>query len=573
MAERRYDGRHTIRSLDEINIRQHSSEASMWCWRCWPLRPPIAFVMVGTLVAAACGPRAPESAASGVIAFPITPTKTVASSPGLIALGKKTFEKECIACHGAVGNGEGDAAYLLYPRPRDFTSGQFRIISTWDGVPTDDDLFRTISRGMPGSAMPSWAHMPEETRWGLVHYVKSFSKRPLTVNASHEPDQFGSGGAGVVTVPPEPVYDDAARIRARELFAKGCAPCHGATAKGDGAQKQTDSKGFPTRPRDLTLGVFKGSPEPDQVYRRIVAGLPGSPMPQSGYLQGKDGWHLVHFVRSLSSDAQRAKVEMKKFRIVASRVPTLPTNADSGIWRNTQAVNLHMMPLWWRTDRPEEITVRAVHDGRSLALLLKWEDGSHDETAIRPQDFRDAAAIEFALTADPPFFAMGQAGAPVNIWMWKSERQADLQPVFQDIDKQYPNIGIDSYPNLLMSPMEQPTRNALTMRSDPRFVTAWGAGNIVADPTRRSAAENLIAQGFGTLRAHPMQDQLVEANGVYATGSYQVQFTRAFASGSNAIRLAPGDRVPVAFAVWNGSAGDRDGKKSVTIWQELLLEK
>ncbi len=168
---------------------------------------------------------------------------------------------------------------------------------------------------------------------------------------------------------------------------------------------------------------------------------------------------------------------------------------------------------------------------------------------------------------------MGQAGAPVNIWMWKSERQADLQPVFQDIDKQYPNIGIDSYPNLLMSPMEQPTRNALTMRSDPRFVTAWGAGNIVADPTRRSAAENLIAQGFGTLRAHPMQDQLVEANGVYATGSYQVQFTRAFASGSNAIRLAPGDRVPVAFAVWNGSAGDRDGKKSVTIWQELLLEK
>jgi hypothetical protein len=29
--------------------------------------------------------------------------------------------------------------------------------------------------------------------------------------------------------------------------------------------------------------------------------------------------------------------------------------------------------------------------------------------------------------------------------------------------------------------------------------------------------------------------------------------------------------VPVAFAVWNGSAGDRDGKKSVTIWQELAL--
>jgi mono/diheme cytochrome c family protein len=506
--------------------------------------------------------------------FSITPTRVVQSSPELLALGKSTFEKECLACHGVAGNGEGDAAYLLYPRPRDFTSGSFRIVSTWEGIPTDEDLFVTISRGMPGSAMPSWAHLPEDTRWGLVHYIKTFSTRPLAVaHVTHEPDRFGNGGEGVLTIPPEPPYDDAARGRAQELFSKGCAPCHGATARGDGAQKQVDSKGFPTRPRDLTLGVFKGNPTAADVYRRIVAGLPGSPMPQSGYLHGSDGWHLVHFVRSLSSDAQRAKVEMRQFRIVAKRVPALPTSPDSGTWRDAVAVNLHMMPLWWRTDRPEEVTVRALHDGKSLALLLKWEDGTNDETAIRPQDFRDAAAVEFALVPDPPFFAMGQPGAPVNIWMWKSERQADLEPAFQDVEKMYPNIGIDSYPNLLKSPLEQPTRNALTLQSDPRFVTAWGAGNIVADPTRRSAAEDLTAQGFGTLRAHPMQDQAVAATGEYATGSYVVQFTRPFAGrGKTAVTLAPGGRVPVAFAVWNGSAGDRDGKKSVTIWQELLLE-
>lgn len=529
--------------------------------------------VLAALFAPACSSQAPEGTAPGPIPVRITPTKTLASSPDLLALGKKTFEKECVACHGAAGNGEGDAAYLLYPRPRDFTSGLFRIISTWDNVPTDEDLFRTISRGMPGSAMPSWSHLPEETRWGLVHYVKSFATRPLKVNAGREPDKFGSGAAGIVNVPPEPLYDAAAKARAAELFAKGCAPCHGATARGDGAQKQVDSKGFPTRPRDLTLGVFKGSPDPDQVYRRIVAGLPGSPMPQSGYLHGNDAWALVHMVRSLSSDAQRAKVEMKKFRIVAKRVGTLPTNADSGAWREAPAVNLHMMPLWWRTDRPEEITVRALHDSVGLALLLKWEDPTHDETAIRPQDFRDAAAVEFAMTADPPFFAMGQPGAPVNIWMWKSERQADLEPAFQDLEKVYPNIGIDSYPNLLRSPLEQPMRNALTLQSDPRFVTAWGAGNIVADPTRRSAAENLTAQGFGTLRAHPTNAQTVKASGEYSTGSYRVLFTRALKDRRETAALAAGDRVPVSFAVWNGSAGDRDGKKSVTIWQELYLEK
>jgi mono/diheme cytochrome c family protein len=528
-------------------------------------------VLASTALLGACSTGS-RDISPGELQFPIEPTKTLASSPDLLAIGQKTFEKECVACHAATGDGEGKAAYLLYPRPRDFTTGQYRLISTWDGIPTDDDLFRTISRGMPGSAMPSWAHLPEETRWGLVHYVKSFSTRPFEPKPVHEPDRFGNGGTGVMSIPPEPAYDDAARARAQELYTKGCAPCHGATARGDGAQKQVDSKGYPTRPRDLTLGVYKGSPEPGHVYRRIVGGLPGSPMPQSGYLHGNDGWHLVHFVRALSSDAQRAKVEMKKFRIVATRVAALPTNPDSGDWRHAPAANLHMMPLWWRPDRPEEITVRALHDGKRLALLLKWEDATNDETAIRPQDFRDAAAVQFALVADPPFFAMGQPGSPVNIWMWKSERQADLQPVFQDLEKVYPNIGIDSYPNLLKSPLEQPMRNALTLESDPGFVTAWGAGNIVADPTRRSAAEDLTAQGFGTLRAHPLPDQAITAIGEHTAGSYRVQFTRALAGVHTDVQLAPGQRVPVAFAVWNGSAGDRDGKKSVTIWQELLLE-
>jgi mono/diheme cytochrome c family protein len=513
-----------------------------------------------------------EANRPGVIPASLSATTTLPASPELVALGRTTYEKECLACHGQDGNGEGEAAYLLYPRPRDFTSGQFRLVSTWDNVPTDEDLFRTISRGMPGSAMPSWSHLPERTRWGLVHYVKSFSKRSLTIRASKEPDADGNEPAGPVRIPPEPPYTKEAEARARAIFAQSCAPCHGPTGRGDGQQKQTDSKGFATRPRDLTLGVYKGSPDPASVYCRIVAGLPGSPMPQSAYLHGEQAWDLVHFVRSLSSDEQRAKVEMRKFRIVAARVAELPSHPDSGVWQTAPPVDLHLMPLWWRADRPEELTVRALHDGKDLAILLSWADTSHDATAIRPQDFRDAAAVAFALTPEPPFFAMGQPGGPVNIWMWKAERQADLEPAFQDLEKVYPNIGIDSYPNLLRSPLEQPTRNALTLQSDPTFVTAWGAGNIVADPTRKSATEDLTAEGFGTLRARPRSDQAVDALGVYETGAYHVQLRRALRGGkADAVSLAPGSRAPVSFAIWNGAAGDRDGKKSVTIWQELLV--
>ncbi len=494
------------------------------------------------------------------------------ATPELLALGQKTFEQQCAACHGPGGRGDGEAAYLLYPKPRDFVAARFALVSTWERVPTDRDLFDTLSRGMPGSAMPSWGHLPDRTRWALVQYVKSLAERPWTVPPAAGAPDTPTPPTGVIQVPPEPPYDEAAKARAREVFTEACAGCHGPTGRGDGAQEQFDDKGYPTRPRDLTLGVFKGDPTPENVYRRIIAGMPGTPMPMSDWSYGQDAWHLVHFVRSLSSDGQRARVEMKTFAIVAPRVATLPEHPDSSLWNQAAPVNLHLMPLWWRAERPEELTVRAVHDGKGLALLLTWTDASDDHTAMRPQDFRDAVAVEFSLTPDPPFFAMGQRARFVNIWMWKSERQADLEPAFQDLDKVYPNIGIDSYPNLLRSPLEQPTRGALTLESDPTFVTGWGAGNIVSDPTRKSSAEDLHAQGFGTLRARPGAGAAVEAKGIYGTGTYRVIFRRDLkVKGEDAVGLQPGTTVPVAFAVWNGGAGDRDGKKSVTIWQELKL--
>ena len=75
-------------------------------------------------------------------------------SPELLALGKAVYEKQCAACHGPGGRGDGEAAYLLYPKPRDLTQAAYRLVSTWERTPTDQDLFDTVSRGMPGSAMP-----------------------------------------------------------------------------------------------------------------------------------------------------------------------------------------------------------------------------------------------------------------------------------------------------------------------------------------------------------------------------------------------------------------------------------
>jgi mono/diheme cytochrome c family protein len=538
---------------------------------CLASQPPATGTPAG---AAATAPLDAVPAGNGEpLPLTLAPTLARPAAPDLLAAGKRVYDRECAACHGAGGRGDGEAAYLLYPKPRDFTAAKYRLVSTWERIPTDEDLFRTISRGMPGSAMPSWGHLSEDERWALVHYVKSFAAEPLVIRQAADPKGEGGSGTGVIRVPPRPPFTREARRLALERYADACASCHGKAGKGDGAEEQKDDAGYPTRPRDLTVGVFKGDPDPVQLYRRIVAGMPGSPMPMSDWAYGNDAWHLVNLILSWSSPEQRARAEMRKFRIVARRVDRVPDHPEAGAWRLAQPVNLHLMPLWWRTDRPEEITVRALHDGKQVALLLVWADATHDHTAMRAQDFRDAVALQLSPSPAPPFFAMGSRGSFVNIWMWKSERQADLEPAFQDLEKVYPNLGIDSYPNLKISPVEQPTRHALTLGSDPTFVTGWGAGNIVADPSRRSPAEDLIAQGFGTLRARPRADQAVDARGVYATGSYRVVLRRDLAGrGAGAVTLRPGSAVPVGFAVWNGSAGDRDGKKSVTIWQDLVLE-
>lgn len=278
----------------------------------------------------------------------------------------------------------------------------------------------------------------------------------------------GNPGEGIIEIPTEPPHDAASVRKGAELFATTCAPCHGPRGQGDGPNSAAvkDDDGIPIRPRDLTTGVFKGAPRGAYLYARVVRGIPGTPMPMTPSLTGDNAWHVVHFIRSLSSELLRERAEMKRFRIPVVRVAKLPDHPDSGEWRAAPKVELHLMPLWWRYDRPEYLTVRAVHDGRELAIQLIWSDIANDNMVLRPQDFRDAAAIEISPAAnDPRFFAMGEKGRFVDIWMWKSERQADIAG-FHDIEAQYPNIGIDSYPNLARAPYEQSVPSALTLESD-----------------------------------------------------------------------------------------------------------
>lgn len=495
------------------------------------------------------------------------------ATPALLTRGAELYVAECAACHGPEGKADGPAAYLLYPKPRDFVNSAFRLVSTWERLPTDQDLFHTITRGMPGSSMPPFRHLSESDRWALVHHVKSLSERAWPGDAANLQATGGDERVGLIDVPSPSGYTPEAREAAVQLYGKGCAACHGATGRGDGEQVQINSEGFPMRPRDLSKGIFKGLYDPESVYRRIVAGIPGTPMPMSDWAYGDEAWLLTQYVLSLSSEEQRDSVESWPESVRVVRAERLPDHPDSHEWQAAAPVQLKVTPLWWRDVYADRVTVRALHDGKDIAIQLIWSDSTHDHTAIRAEDFRDAAAVQMSPSLAPPFIGMGEPAKPVTIWMWKSERQVDIETSFQDIETTYPNIGIDSYPNVEASPLEQPTRHTLTLKSNPTFVTGWGAGNIVSDPTYRLSAENLSARGFGSLSVRPIIDQNVGAEGRYDTSTYSVTFRRALhPEGDTQLALDPGAALSVAFAVWDGSAGDRDGKKSVTIWNEMKLD-
>ena len=211
------------------------------------------------------------------------------------------YHDQCELCHGAEGRGDGPAAPRLPTPPADFNAGSFKLRSTPSGsLPTDEDLFRTITRGIPGTGMPSFAALSREDRRALVGVVKELS-RPRDGGESYFEDR--PPGRAIV-VPPRPPSGPDAIAKGRKLYRDlSCPSCHGDEGRGDGrsAADLKDYAGRPLRPTDFTLGVFKGGADPRELYLRIATGLNGTPMAEYGddVLKPAERWALVEYLLSL----------------------------------------------------------------------------------------------------------------------------------------------------------------------------------------------------------------------------------------------------------------------------------
>jgi high-affinity iron transporter len=92
------------------------------------------------------------------------------STPGLLAKGKTLYGTSCVSCHGLKGDGKGPAGPALVPPAANFTD------ATWKFGGSAEEIFKTITRGSPGTGMTPYVYLTEEERWALAYYVKGFSK-------------------------------------------------------------------------------------------------------------------------------------------------------------------------------------------------------------------------------------------------------------------------------------------------------------------------------------------------------------------------------------------------------------
>jgi len=465
-----------------------------------------------------------------VILIALAPEPATSAQPGNAENGATIYAKRCILCHGEEGDGDSPAAERLNPPPRDFTLGQYKFKTTaFDQDYADDgDLFRMIRDGMPGTAMPGWADiLSEQDMWDLIAHIKTF--------------------AGIEEEEPGKQLDYGSQIASSaESIAKGeklfhqddrCSECHGVLGKGDAIKKLKDDNGARTWPRNLTKPwTFRVSNGPKDIFARISTGIPGTQMPSFAdpkskkILTPEERWHVANYVASLAGtkDVVRAENTVIKARKISPKVPEAP---DDPLWDEAEPVTFALLPQIiakqrFFTPSNDTITVRAIYNDTELALLLTWDDRSRslpgDAKAAEisdPELTQDKVAVQLPVQIpdgmEKPYFGMGDAGHPVNLWHWQSG--------------------------------------------------AAGQGDSIT---------LLNARGFEDISKRDAGSVGLSATGSYGKGTWRVVMKRGLAAGKPAddIQFLDGKFIPIAFAAWDGSNSEAGSKHTMTTWYWLLLE-
>ncbi len=260
----------------------------------------------------------------------------------------------------------------------------------------------------------------------------------------------------------------------------------------------------------------------------------------------------------------------------SARVPgPLALNPEAEAWRRARAAEIPLLgqamthPFKMRPSTPS-VQVRSLHDGERIAFRVEWRDPQPDWRTIKTREFKDGCAVMLLPKgAGSSEWMMGTPQMPVTVLHWRADWQLDLEAGFQDLETAFPNAAFDFYPPLVgLDRPKLPDGYPVEAR---RWLPGWHVGNPLSQPRKSTPVEKLLAQGAGTLEELPTQN--ATGRGAWKDGRWRVVLSKPLrAADAREITLAPGGTYAVAFAVWQGAAGDRGARKSITLLGRLRLD-
>ena len=481
--------------------------------------------------------------------------------------GKQLYARYCSQCHGEKGNGEGYAAPHLLPRPRDFTSGKFKIRTTPNGaLPTHEDLVNIIRRGMPYTSMPAWPSLTDQEVANLAYFITTFS--PDFSKSENVPKP--------VPLPSAPAAKKESVEAGKKLYEEtGCVKCHGTLGRGDGPSATTlkDDWGHPIRPANLAQKwTFRGGSSREDIFRTMSTGLNGTPMPSFlDALQPEQRWAITDFIVSLSDEGP-GYTNLVTAKHVADSIDLKKGAAsfESAVVARFPIIGQIMEP--GRSFHPPvtSVTVQAIYDADSIALLLKWHDMTAEKSGksgpslpVPPQEEEQAAAPagETGGSKGGVFGEEEVAPAPAG----QTQKPADP---FAEETTAAPSAAPSEFSDAvaIQIPTQVPTgaRKPYFIFGDAQnSVDLWFFDLARPDPlqfTGRGSAD-IAANNTGDITGVASYDQ----------GEWSVIFKRPLRPSSGAA-FTPGQFMPIAFSVWDGFSRERGNRRGLSLWYSLYVE-
>ncbi len=487
----------------------------------------------------------------------VSPGRPDKASPEDLEAGKNIYFRKCVWCHGPTGAGDGPGADRLWPRPRNFNAGTFKIRHTGSGeLPTEEDLFLTVTHGLPGSAMPSWEGvLNDKERMQVVRFVRTELVKDRNF-LDKETEEFHKIDFGKQVATSKESIEKGKQV----YMIKGkCVECHGIEGRGDGNKTQKDEWGFPILPADLRkCWNFRGNREdpynPKNIFREVSTGLNGTPMPSfADVLSPEDRWNVANFVISLCPqkkiDPLTAKPVLQFVVKSGYNKGEIPSDTNDPKWVSAESTYIGLAGQI--TEKPrnfvrlvDEVWVKSLYNDKEIAYYFEWDDRNKSVAQpesgnyeLQPSDVKEV----------PP------GGDPVAV------KGQDGWSVFND------SIGIQ-FPakwEQLASP-EKP-RFIFGDEKNPVDLWKWNATGGMNEYTGKGISNPLTPRDGKNVKIVLSE---------YKDGGWRVMLKRdrLTSDKENEVQFTLGQYIPTSFYIWDGNNGDKGAKTSISTWYYTILK-